>query len=45
MDSWLSVGIILIGAILAGLAILAVMSYWEVRQLHRDQEPPVAPKE
>ncbi len=45
MDSWLSVGIILIGAILVGLAALAVMSYWEVRQLNRDQKTPVAPEE
>ena len=45
MDSWLSVGIILIGAILVGLAALAVMSYWEVRQLNRDQETTVAPEE
>ena len=45
MDSWLSVGIILIGAILVGLATLAVMSYWEVRQLNREQETPVVRKE
>lgn len=45
MDSWLSVGIILIGAILAGLGILAVMSYWEVRHMHREEKPPVLPEE